>query len=125
VKAPGPALAAATAAFLTGCSGAEEVPADRRVLAGDAARGREIAAALGCGACHVIPGISGARGLVGPPLGGFGSRSFIAGIVPNRPAVLARFVRDAPAIAPETAMPALPLSEADARHVAAWLYTLR
>ena len=35
---------------------------------GDARRGPLLVRQYGCGACHVVPGISGAQGQVGPPL---------------------------------------------------------
>jgi hypothetical protein len=38
--------------------------------------------------------------------------------------MLAAFVRNAPALAPGSAMPAMPLSETEARDVAAYLYAL-
>lgn len=97
----------------------EEVSVD-----GDAARGRTTVAEVGCGACHIVPGVPGARGTVGPSLAAFARRNFIAGSVPNEPATLAAFIRNAPAFAPDGAMPALPLSEADTRDIAAYLYTL-
>jgi cytochrome c1 len=82
-------------------------------------------AAYGCTACHDIPGIGQVTGTVGPSLGAFGRRAYIAGRLPNRPAVLTMWVRDPTAIDPMTAMPVVGLSEAEARHVAAYLYTLR
>jgi cytochrome c1 len=94
-------------------------------VGGDPAVGARVIARTGCGACHAIPGIRGARGIVGPPLDGFARRTLIAGVAPNRPAVLVRWVRDAPSLAPETAMPRLPLDEREAIDVAAYLYTLR
>ena len=52
-------------------------------LGGDPDRGKEQIVAYGCGSCHVIPGVPGAKGLVGPPLTQFAHRAFIAGEVPN------------------------------------------
>jgi cytochrome c551/c552 len=103
----------------------ETVSVQQRVAGGDPERGRAIVVAIGCGACHTIPGIAGAHGVVGPPLERFARRQFIAGIVPNKPEVLAVFVRNAPSVAPNTGMPDLPLTPMEARHVAAYLYTLR
>lgn len=91
---------------------------------GDAQRGRAALAELECGACHVIPGVRGPRSHVGPPLAGFARSVYIAGRFPNTPDRLARWVRDAPALAPETAMPAVAMSEAQARDIAAYLLTL-
>ncbi|MBJ6127006.1 c-type cytochrome [Microvirga splendida] len=96
-----------------------------RVVGGEPEMGRRIIAAYECGVCHVIPGIQGAHGIVGPPLTDFGRRQFIGGVVPNEPSLLVRWVQDAPSIAPHTGMPDLGLSNDEARHVAAYLYTLR
>lgn len=90
----------------------------------DAARGLEAIERAGCGACHVIPGLAWPEGRVGPSLKDFAGRGLIAGRVPNRPDLLAAFVRDAPALVPGTTMPAMPLSEEESRDVAAYLYTL-
>lgn len=92
---------------------------------GDAHRGAALITQYRCGACHLIPGIHDARGMVGPPLIYFGQRTFIAGEVPNSPANLVQWIRAPKSIEPGTAMPALGLSEQEARDVAAYLYTLR
>jgi cytochrome c len=95
------------------------------VPGGDPARGKTQILAYGCGSCHVIPGVSGARGLVGPPLTQFAYRAFIAGEVPNNSQFLVRWISVPQAIEPGTAMPNLGVSEAQARDIAAYLYTLR
>jgi cytochrome c len=110
--------------LLVGALGACGPAPVERVLGGDPEAGARVIARLACGVCHQIPGIPGARGIVGPPLGGFARRAYIGGVVPNEPAELARWIRDAPSIAPDTAMPALPLDEREARDAAAYLYTL-
>jgi cytochrome c len=78
-----------------------------------------------CGACHVIPGVSGARGQVGPPLDQYGRRVYIAGKLPRDEALLARWIADAPSLSPGTAMPKIDMTEAEARAMAAYLYRLR
>jgi cytochrome c len=103
----------------------EEPPARLRVIDGDPDLGRVMIASYGCDACHQIPGIRQASGTVGPTLAGFGRRAYIAGHLPNRPALLTAWLRDPPALDPVTAMPALGISEQEARHMAAYLYTLR
>lgn len=90
----------------------------------DAARGRQVIARVGCGSCHAIPGLRWPRGSVGPALTSFGDRSLIAGALPNRPDLLAAFVRDAPGLLPGTTMPAMPMTEKESRDVAAYLYTI-
>lgn len=96
-------------------------------LAEDAAiaRGKAAAERLGCGACHDMPGIDWPEGRTGPSLAGFGDRALIAGSLPNRTARLAEFVRDAPALVPESGMPAVLMQDGEARDIAAWLSSLR
>jgi cytochrome c1 len=96
-----------------------------QVPGGDAHTGKLVIAQTGCGVCHVIPGVRGARGSVGPSLRHFAGRTYIGGNVPNKPDTLTQWVADAPSLAPGTAMPRMPLTQQQARHVAAYLYTLR
>ena len=121
---PGHAMPLVLLLALTGCE-RDEVPAALRVLGGNPEFGQLLIAERGCTACHVIPGIRGFTGTVGPSLDGFGRRAYIAGQLPNRPMMLTAWLRDPPAIDPATAMPALGLSEAEALDIAAYLYTLR
>ena len=95
------------------------------VFGGDADRGAGLMVAHGCGACHTIPGVAGARGSVGPHLSGFADRAYVAGILPNEPGGLVRWLVDPPAHSPQTAMPDLGVTEAEARDMATYLYTLR
>ena len=92
---------------------------------GDPARGRELLRTYGCAACHTIPGVDGADGLVGPPLAGIASRSYVGGVLPNTPANMIRWIRDPRGVDPRTAMPNAGVTEPDARRIAAYLYTLR
>jgi cytochrome c2 len=94
------------------------------VVNGDPERGRREIARLQCGACHAVPGVRAARGTVGPPLEGFARRVYLAGKWPNQPRYLEPWLRDPPAMAPLTAMPALVSDEQSARDIAAYLYTL-
>lgn len=91
----------------------------------DVGRGKAVVERVACGACHVIPGVSWPKGRVGPSLEGFAEQSLIAGQFPNRAEVLAQWVRDAPSMAPATGMPPTPITESEARDVAAFLLTLR
>lgn len=92
---------------------------------GDPERGVAVIRDVGCGSCHMIPGIRSANGRVGPPLTFFASRTYIAGRVPNTPSNLVLWIENPPAIDPKTAMPSLGLSEQQARDAAAYLYTLQ
>ncbi len=99
---------------------------DKVIESGDPARGRVIIAsgAHGCTTCHAIPGVRGVRGVVGPPLDGLARRGFIAGQLPNAPGVLIAFLEDPPSLVPDTGMPNVGLTPEEARHIAAYLYTL-
>lgn len=107
---------------LAACAEPHEPP---RASRGDPQRGREALAAFECRVCHYIPGVRGASGYVGPPLDAYARKVYIAGKFPNDAETLVRFIRDAPALAPETAMPAFAMSEAQAYDIAAYLYSLQ
>jgi cytochrome c2 len=116
-------LCAALCMTLLAACGAKDGKTD--VAGGDAATGKQLVTQYQCGACHAIPGIRGAGGEAGPSLEGFGKLSYIAGRIPNQPDRLAAWLLDPPALKPGTAMPALGLTEQEARHMAAFLYTLQ
>jgi cytochrome c1 len=54
-----------------------------------------------------------------------GSRTFIAGALPNTTENMVRWLRDPPALDANTAMPDLGVTERDARDIAAYLDTLK
>jgi mono/diheme cytochrome c family protein len=91
----------------------------------DAGRGRLALHQYACGTCHEIPGIVGADNAVGPSLEGLASRGYLAGVLPNTGDNLAAWLRDPPALVPGTAMPALGVTERDARDMVAYLATLK
>jgi cytochrome c2 len=99
---------------------------NKYVQDGDAARGLALMAGgtYGCAACHAIPGIRAPKGVVGPPLAGMARRGFIAGQLPNKPGVMVAFLQNPPALLPQTGMPNVGLTSEEARHMAAYLYTL-
>lgn len=115
-------------ALLTGCTNrinanvALAAPAET-VVGGDPAAGEAALLRYGCGSCHTIAGVPGARGLVGPPLTGIGERAYIAGILPNTPDNMATWIMHPQAIAPGNAMPDLGVSDEDARDMVAYLYS--
>lgn len=118
-------LAAAGLAIVLCACGRPGSPEGPQATGGDAERGAEIIREISCGSCHTIPGIGGADGLVGPPLTAWSRRAYIAGNLPNTAPNLVRWISDAHTVEPGTAMPDLDISEAEARDVAAYLYTLR
>ena len=123
-----PAIIAALALLgfsLTGCVGGKTTTTYTVETGGDVHRGADVINRYRCGACHVIPGIHDAHGMVGPPLLYFSERTFIGGEVPNTPQNLVQWIRSPKSIEAGTAMPELGLSEQEARDAAAYLYTLR
>ncbi|MFW6076869.1 MAG: c-type cytochrome [Hyphomicrobiales bacterium] len=109
---------------LAGCE-EPEIPQGHRVIDGDPNTGADLIRDYGCPACHTIPGITAADGIVGPTLEGFALRIYIAGVHPNTPDNLVRWIMEPPDMVPATAMPDMDVPEDQARHIAAYLYTLR
>jgi cytochrome c1 len=123
MRAIWPALACAALAALPACSTLSSPP-PAEVPDGNPGRGARLIEHYGCGSCHTVPGVRGADGLVGPPLIKFGSRSYIAGELPNSGENLQRWIRDPQAVEPGTAMPNLSVTDVDAKDIAAYLFTL-
>lgn len=90
---------------------------------GSAVRGQHLFIGYGCGGCHAVKGVGGARGLVGPPLDGTAARSIIAGRLQNTPHNLERWIADPQGVSPGTAMPNLGVEPQESRDIAAFLYT--
>ena len=100
---------------------------DRRTRAetitgGNVERGRRLFGAYGCAGCHSLTGVPGARGLVGPPLDGLGSRVMLGGRLENKPENLMRWIGEPQSVSPGTAMPDLGVTPQDRRDIAAFLY---
>ena len=114
-------------ALVSACGGTNEANAREAaaLTGGDPSRGPDLMRKYGCQSCHTVPGVVGANGLVGPPLAGIASRSYIAGVLPNAPDNLLRWIQDPKSVDPKTAMPNTGVTPSDARHIAAYLYTLK
>jgi cytochrome c len=92
---------------------------------GDTERGRAAISRYGCSTCHTVPGVSGANGLVGPPLTQVASRVYLAGRLQNTPDNMIQWIRNPQGVDEKTAMPNLGVSDTDARDIASYLYTLK
>ncbi|MGH7618541.1 MAG: c-type cytochrome [Gemmatimonadaceae bacterium] len=110
---------AVIAVAVAGCRSRPPVP----VPGGNAKRGAQSIAAMGCGACHRISGIAGASGLVGPPLEDIALRGIIAGELANTPENMVRWIRDPQSVTPGNAMPNLGIDDQTARDITAYLYS--
>ena len=91
---------------------------------GDPERGRRLMAAYGCGNCHTVPGLDGADAMVGPELTNTARRVYIAGVLPNTPDNLMRWIQHPKLVDSLTAMPELGVKEGEARDMAAYIYSL-
>jgi cytochrome c oxidase subunit 2 len=91
---------------------------------GLAAEGKAIFARSACVGCHTIRGVS--SGTLGPDLTTFGSRhTLAAGILPVSVDTVAAWLKNPSALKPDAKMPALGLTDAQARAVATYLIELK
>jgi cytochrome c2 len=109
-------------AVLAACGGE---PGKPQAAGGDVRRGLDFVQSYGCMSCHTLPEVTQARGQVGPPLAGVGRRAYLGGILPNTPENMVLWLMHPQKIDPKSAMPDLGVSEAAARDMTAYLYTLR
>jgi cytochrome c oxidase subunit 2 len=88
----------------------------------EAAAGAALFRSYGCGGCHAIRGTE-ARGVIGPDLTHVGGRETIgAGILPNTPEAVARWIADPREIKPGAHMPGFGMApERDIQAIAAYL----
>jgi cytochrome c len=106
-------LVTCLALALAACSGADREADVKSIIA------------TNCGSCHVVPGVPGAIGNVGPPLTRIGNRQVIAGYFANNRQNMVRWVSHAQSMLPNNAMPDTNLSPEDANRVADYLSRLR
>ena len=110
--------------FLPCDAGGKQNPSDSVAINGSPQRGRAVIEQFRCGSCHIVPGIPGADGMVGPPLNQIASRTFIAGEFQNNLQTLIRWIQAPTSMKPKTDMPDLGLTEQQAADVAAYLERL-
>jgi cytochrome c len=116
-------LALAVVAGLAGCV-EQSVPLPH-TLSADEERGRLLLRQYGCASCHAIPGVPTATANVGPPLGGIARRVYLAGVIPNTPENMVRWIRAPSSVDPRTLMPDMQVPEPHAREMVAYLYRLK
>ncbi len=109
---------------LAACSDAQDQSSRLTIAGGEPEQGRALIQAYGCGTCHTIDDVRGARGKVGPRLEKYAQQHLLAGFLPNTPPNLIAWLMDPVALKPSTGMPAQGVTETEARHIAAYLYSL-
>jgi cytochrome c1 len=119
-------VVAAALAFAACSSGGDTGEAGSRVVRGASPEtGKTLIVKYGCGACHQIPGVKEANGLVGPPLIHFGQRGVIAGYWANTPDNLTDWIDNPQHMQPGSDMPDLGVTRDEARNIAAYLESLQ
>jgi cytochrome c len=88
----------------------------------DSRHGRDAIVMYGCYACHVVSGIREATGRVGPKLEEIDRQIYLAGVLPNSPPNMIRWIQAPQEFSPGTAMPGLGVPEQHARDMAAYLF---
>ena len=79
----------------------------------------------GCPTCHVIPGVPGAVGKVGPSLDSLAQRTYLAGVLPNSSQNLEHWLMHPQSIHPGTAMPEMGVTELDVQTMALYFQSDR
>lgn len=110
---------------LAGCSRRKSYERAVALTGGNPQAGRQAIRKYGCQTCHTIPGVPGARGMIGPPLDTIGNRYVIAGELPNTPENLMHWIQHPHQVEAHTMMPEMGVTEQDSRDIAAYLYSLR
>ncbi|HXH41641.1 MAG TPA: c-type cytochrome, partial [Thermoanaerobaculia bacterium] len=93
--------------------------------AGDPSHGKQLIDQYGCTTCHIIPGLEGPKGMIGPSLQHVAIRPLLAGKVPNSPATMTQYIQNPQAADPQNSMPNLGVKEDEARDITAYLQTLK
>ncbi len=101
------------------------VQSQASVAGGDPDSGKAALQAWGCGACHTIPGVTGATGKVGPALSELSNQSFIAGRLQNTPDNMIQWILHPQEVSPGVDMPDSPIPQQIARDMAAYLYSIK
>ena len=117
------AVALAAVAWRGWQSEAQAAAVAKALTRGDPGRAPALITKYGCGGCHTIPGAPGADGKVASPLGGMRARVYVGGVARHDADTLIRWIVAPQSLSPRSAMPVTGISEAEARDIAAFLYT--
>ncbi len=110
------------ALLVIGCGGTER---QANGPGGNSDHGKQLLTQYGCATCHNIPGIETPKGMVGPSLEHLASRPMISGKFPNDPETMSRWLQNPQSMDPQSTMPNIGVTPADARDMTAYLATLK
>jgi cytochrome c2 len=116
------AIVALSLAFLLSACEEDRAVVSPAASSGNRYAGKALLNSYGCAACHRIRGLREHEGQSGPPLERIAFRNYLAGVLPNTPDNLVRWIRQPRVVSPGTAMPDLGVNAAEARDMAAYLY---
>lgn len=116
-----PFMTAAEYQRWTAASSDRECPAPIHSQPYSAERTRIMLRQYACDACHQIRGVVGPDTNVGPSLEHWPRRKYIAGVLPNTPENLVRWIVDPQGVSPHTLMPDLDVIEPHAWDMARYL----
>jgi cytochrome c2 len=108
-------VSAPAAPAAAGAAKTSEAPAAEKVAAAPGLNGADLFGSKTCGACHVLTGVPGAVGPVGPKLDGIGKTRDVAW--------LTAWLKDPAAVKAGTTMPNLGLTDAEAKAIAEFIVT--
>ncbi len=100
-------------------------PAAAVSVAGGPASAEALFVNKGCVSCHVVAGVQGAVGTIGPDLNGLAGREQIAGVLSLSHDNLRLWLKNPPEVKPGTAMPNLNLSDEEIDVLSDFLMTLK
>jgi cytochrome c2 len=98
---------------------------EKPLVTGDTNHGKQLINQYGCTACHIIPGIDGPKGMLGPSLEHVATRPIIATSIPNTPPNMTAYIQNPQLANPQNVMPNLGVKPDEARDIAAYLNTLK
>lgn len=104
-------------------AGCGKPPSSEPLTGGNPRVGKRLIESFGCASCHQIKGVPQGRSQVGPSLKEIRGSSYLAGVLPNSAANLEKWIQHPREVNPRTAMPELGVTEAQARDIAAYLYS--
>jgi cytochrome c2 len=109
------------AGLLAACG--RQPPEHEPLTGGNPRVGQQLIARYGCAACHQIKGIAHSDSKVGPSLKDIRGSAYVGGVLPNSADNLMKWIMHPRAMSPNTAMPELGVTDAEARDMAAYLYS--